>query len=196
MPRESGRPLTPPFDDKRSLSRAIWLPCQMPTRVPTPVRNVSMTPVPPDNLPDGIRAVAIPKRKPASERHRLQNRKDNPMPFFGLEPFDTAEATYVWTGLGQPGFFHVTVKGNARKFSFGFQLKRDPEFVGGLAIEVMGWTGPLALEGTVPYTVSATFNGTFLPEIVIIGANKTEVIKVKEVPFKSEEDVAKAFAAA
>jgi hypothetical protein len=26
------------------------------------------------------------------------------MPFFGLEPFDTAEAEYFWTGLGQPGF--------------------------------------------------------------------------------------------
>jgi hypothetical protein len=110
------------------------------------------------------------------------------MPFFGLEPFDTAEAIYVWTGLGQPGFFRLTVKGNARRFSFGFQLKRDPEFVGGLAIDVMGWTGPLA-EGTVPYAVTATFNGTFLPEIVVIGANKTEVVKVKEVPFTSDDAV-------
>ena len=114
------------------------------------------------------------------------------MPFFGNEPFDTAEVTYVWAGLRQPGFFRVTVTGHARKFSSGFQLKRDPEFVGGLAIDVMGWTGPLS-EGTTPYTVTGTFNGTFLPEIVVTGSNKTEVVRVKEVPFTTEEDVLKAF---
>ncbi len=117
------------------------------------------------------------------------------MAFFGLEPFDTATATYVWTGLGQPGFFRVTVKGHARKFSFGFQLQRDPHWVGGLKIDVMGWTGPLT-DGTVPYTVTHDFIGAYLKEIVVAGANKTEVIKVNEVPFKSEEDFAKHFEAA
>ena len=60
------------------------------------------------------------------------------MPFYGPEPFDTAEATYVWTGLGMPGFFRITVKGHARKFSSGFKIVQDPHWVGGLAFEVMG----------------------------------------------------------
>ncbi len=73
------------------------------------------------------------------------------MPFYGQEPFDTAEATYVWTGLGTPGFFSITVKGRARKFSSGFKIVRDPDWVGGLAFEVMGWTGPLEEGGsTIP----------------------------------------------
>jgi hypothetical protein len=119
------------------------------------------------------------------------------MPFYGLEPFDTAEAEYVWTGLRTPGFFRVSVKGHAQKFSFGFKLVRDPHWVGGLAIEVMGWTGPLAAPPTtVPYKVTDTFNGAHLSEIVIIGSNKREVIHVREVPFTSEEDVVKLFSAA
>jgi hypothetical protein len=112
--------------------------------------------------------------------------RSDAMPFFGLEPFDHADATYHWPAKGQPGFFRVTVRGNAQKFSFGFQLKRDSHFVGGLAIDVMGWTGPLTT-GTVPYTVTADFNGSFLREIVVIGTNKTEVIPVKEVEFTTEE---------
>jgi hypothetical protein len=108
------------------------------------------------------------------------------MPFFESEPFDTADAEYVWAGLGHPGYFRVTVKGNARKFSFGFQLKRDTHFVGGLAIDVMGWTGPLT-QGTVPYTVTADFNGTYLPEIVVVGSNKVELVHVREVLFESED---------
>ena len=119
------------------------------------------------------------------------------MPFYGPEPFDTAEAEYVWTGLRVPGFFRVTVKGHAPKFSFGFKLVRDPHWVGGLAIDVMGWTGPLAAPPTtVPYTVTDTFNGAHLPEIVIIGSNKREVVRVKEVPFTSEESVMKLFSPA
>ncbi len=117
------------------------------------------------------------------------------MPFFGLEPFDSAEASYVRAGPTHPGFFRVTVKGHARKFSFGFQLRRDPHWVGGLKIDVMGWTGPLS-EGTVPYTVTADFDGAYLREIVVAGSNKTEVIHVKEEPFKSEEDFMKHFQAA
>jgi hypothetical protein len=114
------------------------------------------------------------------------------MPFFGLEPFDTAEAKYFWTGLGIPGFFSVTVKGNAQKFSFGFQLRQDTHFVGGLAIQVMGWTGPLT-QGTTPYTVTGHFNGHFLPEIVVIGSNKTAVVRVTEVPFTSDDAFMKQF---
>ena len=54
----------------------------------------------------------------------------------------------------------------------------------------MGWTGPIT-DGTVPYTVTADFNGRYLPEIVVIGANKTEVVHVKEVPFRNEEEFMK-----
>ena len=119
------------------------------------------------------------------------------MPFYGPEPFDTAEATYVWTGLGTPGFFRITVKGHARKFSSGFKIVRDPHWVGGLAFEVTGWTGPLAEPpSTTPYTVTDTFRGTFHKEIVVIGSNKSEVVKVKEVPFTSDEDVHKALSVA
>jgi hypothetical protein len=113
------------------------------------------------------------------------------MPFYQLEPFDSAEATYVWTGLRTPGFFSVQVKGHAHKFTSGIKLVRDTEFVGGLAIKVMGWTGPLTT-GTTPYTVSGTFNGSYLPEIVVIGANKTELVLVKEIPFINEEEYVKA----
>jgi hypothetical protein len=96
-----------------------------------------------------------------------------------------------------PDFSALTVRGQAKKFSFGFQLRRDPHFVGGLAIEVMGWTGPLIVPpATTPYTVTGHFNGSFLPEIVVIGSNKTEVVRVREVPFTTEEAVAKQFSSA
>jgi hypothetical protein len=112
------------------------------------------------------------------------------MGFYGPEPFDTAQATYVWTGLGSPGFFSVTVEGHAPNFTSGITLIRDPEWVGGLAIKVMGWTGPLG-KGTKPYTVRGSFPGTFLKEIVVIGSNKHEVVKVKEIPFTTDEAFAK-----
>jgi hypothetical protein len=108
------------------------------------------------------------------------------MGFYGPEPFDSAEATYVWTGLGTPGFFSVTVKGHAPNFTAGIQLVRDPHFVGGLAIQVMGWTGPVS-PGTTPYTVHGTFNGLHLAKILIVGANKRELIEVKEIPYTSDE---------
>ncbi len=108
------------------------------------------------------------------------------MPFFQSEPFDTAQAKYFWAGPGLPGFFRVTVRGHARNFSFGFQLRRDPHFVSGLAVDVMGWTGPLA-HGTTPYTVTADFTGGYLPDIIVIGANKTEIVHVEEIAFESEE---------
>ena len=112
------------------------------------------------------------------------------MGFYGPEPFDSAEATYVWTGLGTPGFFSVTVKGHAPNFTGNIQLVRDPHFVGGLAIDVMGWTGPLG-QGTTPYTVRHSFNGLYLPKIVIVGQNKRELIEVKEIPFTNDEDYVK-----
>lgn len=80
----------------------------------------------------------------------------------------------------------MTVRGHARNFSFGYQLKRDPHLVSGLAIEVMGWTGPLA-HGTTPYTVTADFTGGYWPNVVVVGANKTEIVHLEEVAFESEE---------
>ena len=108
------------------------------------------------------------------------------MPFFGLEPFDTAKASYVWMGLGAPGAFFVEVSGHAPKFTSHIELLRDKHFVGGLKIDVMGWTGPLA-QGTTPYTKNASFPGIFIPKIVIHGGNKTLVIDVKEIPEKEAD---------
>ncbi|MEW6392467.1 MAG: hypothetical protein AB1542_18930 [Pseudomonadota bacterium] len=116
------------------------------------------------------------------------------MGFYGPEPFDTAEATYVWTGLRTPGFFSVTVKGNAPNFTTGIKLVRDAHFVGGLAIDVMGWTGPLG-KGTTSYTVHGTFNGMYLPKILIVGSNQRLLIDVKEIPFTSEDDYVKQLSA-
>lgn len=117
------------------------------------------------------------------------------MGFYGSEPFDSAEATYVWTGLGEPGFFHVTVKGHAPNYTTGMQLVRDPHFVGGVAIDVMGWTGPRG-EGSTPYTVQGSFPGMYLPEIVIVGSNKRARIHVKEIPYTTDDAYVKATATA
>ena len=103
------------------------------------------------------------------------------MGFYGPEPFNTAKATYVWTGLGGPGFFLVEVEGDAPNYTTGITLVRDPHFVGGLKIDVMGWTGPLG-QGTTPYEVHGSFPGSYLPKIVVSGSNKTIVIDVKEIP--------------
>jgi hypothetical protein len=119
------------------------------------------------------------------------------MPFFEREPFTHAEATYVWAGANQPGFFQVTVQGDAPKVSFGFQLKQDINFAGGLTVEVMGWTGPLIEPpATTPCSVTGRFNGTFLKEVVVIGSNKIEVVSVKEVPFTTDDEFTKLFSAA
>ena len=117
------------------------------------------------------------------------------MGFYGPEPFDTAEATYVWTGLREPGFFSVNVKGHAPNFTSGIQLVRDPHFVGGLAIDVMGWTGPLC-QGTTPYAVHGVFGGFYLPKILIVGQNKRLLIDVKEIPFTTDEAYVKHLTAA
>jgi hypothetical protein len=112
------------------------------------------------------------------------------MGFYGPEPFDTAQATYVWTGQGKPGFFSVTVEGHAPNFTSGIKLVRDAQWVGGIAIQVMGWTGPLG-KGTKPYKVQGSFPGSFHKEIVVIGSNKHEIVQVKEIPFTSDEEFAK-----
>jgi hypothetical protein len=112
------------------------------------------------------------------------------MGFYGTEPFDTAIAIHV-TGLDGIGFFIVTVNGNARNFTTGITLVRDPDWVGGLAIKVMGWTGPLG-QGTSPYIKAGVFPGPYLKNIVVIGSNKTEIVPVKEIPFTTEEAYMKA----
>lgn len=117
------------------------------------------------------------------------------MGFYQEQPFDIAEATYVWTGLGAPGFFSVEVTGHARNYTSGITLVRDPEFVGGLAIKVMGWTGPLG-QGTTPYKVTGRFVGACLKTIVVIGANKTEIVPVREIPFTTDEAYLKTSGAA
>jgi hypothetical protein len=109
------------------------------------------------------------------------------MGFYGSEPFDTAEATYVWTGLRGPGFFYVTVSGQAPNFTTGIQLVRDPQWVGGLKVDVMGWTGPRG-EGTTAYTVTGHFPGQFSNTIVVSGSNQTLVVDVNEIPHDQAED--------
>ncbi len=116
------------------------------------------------------------------------------MGFHGLEPFETAKASYIWTGLEEPGFFHIEVAGHAPKFSYGFQLVRDTHFVGGLKIDVMGWTGPLS-KGTTPYQVSGTFPGEFRKEIVVAGSDGSKLVKVSEVPHSDVEKWLKSKAA-
>lgn len=103
------------------------------------------------------------------------------MGFYGSEPFTTATATYLWMGLKSPGVFVVEVSGDAPNYSYAFDLVRDSHWVGGLKINVMGWTGPLG-EGTTPYTVHGTFPGEFVPKIVVSGSNGQKVIAVKEIP--------------
>ena len=108
------------------------------------------------------------------------------MGFYGSEPFETATATYLWMGVNGPGAFHVEVEGNAPNYTSGIQLVRDQHWVGGLKIDVMGWTGPRG-EGTTPYKVSGTFPGEFRPKIVVSGSNGDKVIDVKEIPHEQLE---------
>jgi hypothetical protein len=102
------------------------------------------------------------------------------MGFYGPEPFNTAKAYYLWTGLGEPGHFSVVVQGDAPNFTSGIQLVRDQHFVCGLKVDVMGWTGPLG-PGSRPYLVHGTFPGQFVKEIVVAGANKTMVVQVEQI---------------
>ncbi|QIL41948.1 hypothetical protein G7074_23375 [Pedobacter sp. HDW13] len=105
------------------------------------------------------------------------------MGFYSTEPVNPAKTTvtYLWTGLRTPGIFIVEVQGDAPNYSYGFTLTRDPQFVGGLKINSMGWTGPLA-SGTSPYISRGSFPGHFQNQIVISGSNGDFLIPVKEVP--------------
>lgn len=105
------------------------------------------------------------------------------MGFYQLQPVNSKEttATYLWTGLGTPGVFVLEVKGVAQQFTSGFDLVRDKEFVGGLKVNSMGWTGPLSGKPQ-PYTSKGSFPGQFRDTIFITGSNGTFPIKVKEVP--------------
>jgi hypothetical protein len=116
------------------------------------------------------------------------------MGFYGLEPFDEAKATYVWTGIGGPGFFAVEVKGAAPNYTYGIQLVRDLHWVGGLKVDVMGWTGPLG-EGKTPYTVYGSFPGEYRDAIVVHGSNGSRVIKVGQIPQEQAEDYMKSLGA-
>jgi hypothetical protein len=108
------------------------------------------------------------------------------MGFFGPEPVTSATATYVWTGLREPGFFLISASGDAPNYTTGIQLTRDPHFVGGLRVEVNGWTGPLGA-GTKPYTVHGTFPGMFVPKVIVAGSNQTLVVDVQEIPHDKAE---------
>jgi len=108
------------------------------------------------------------------------------MGFYQAEPCTSAQAVYVWTGLNEPGHFVVEVECEVRNYTSGIQLVRDPQFVGGLKVDVMGWTGPLG-PGTRPYKVSGTFSGMYVPNIIVACANDTHVVPVKEIPHDEAE---------
>ena len=114
------------------------------------------------------------------------------MGFYGKEPVNAGKttATYLWTGLRTPGIFIIEVEGDAPNYSYGFSLVRDPHFVGGLKIDAMGWTGPVA-EGTTPYKVHGSFPGQFTPKIVISGSNGDFIVDVKEIPSENVDDYVK-----
>lgn len=105
------------------------------------------------------------------------------MGFYASQPVDPAKTTvtYLWTGLRTPGVFIVEVQGDAPNYSYGFTLNRDPNFVGGLKINSMGWTGPLG-KGSTPYVSKGSFPGQFQDQIVISGSNGDFLIAVKEIP--------------
>ena len=114
------------------------------------------------------------------------------MGFYSKEPVNPAKttATYLWTGLRTPGIFIVNVEGDAPNFSYAFTLVRDPHFVGGLKINVMGWTGPLG-KGTTPFKAHGSFNGGYLPEIIVSGSNGDFPIKVTEIAHDKVDDYMK-----
>ncbi len=119
------------------------------------------------------------------------------MGFYASQPVDPAKTTvtYLWTGLRTPGIFIVEVQGDAPNYSYGFTLTRDPQFVGGLKIDSMGWTGPLA-QGTTPYTSKGSFPGQFQPEIVVAGSNGSFLISVQEIPHDQVDEYIKSRAQA
>ncbi len=113
------------------------------------------------------------------------------MGFYQLEPCSKASAVYVWMGLNSPGAFFVEVEGEAPNYTSGIQLVRDSHFVGGLKVDVMGWTGPIG-EGSTPYKVHGTFPGEFRNEIIVSCANGDHVVKVEQIPKSETEKYLKA----
>ncbi len=118
------------------------------------------------------------------------------MGFYGKEPVtpEKCSVIYLWTGLRTPGIFIVSVEGDAPNYSTGFSLVRDAHFVGGLKIDVMGWTGPLG-KGTTPYKVKHSFEGEYQPKVVISASNGNFVVDVKEIPHDQVDDYIKSKAA-
>ncbi len=108
------------------------------------------------------------------------------MGFYGCEPFDSATAMYHQLGPEGPGVFYVEVEGQAPNFTSGITLVRDQHFVGGLKIDVMGWTGPRA-EGTTHYKVNGSFPGQYMKEIIVSGCNKTIPVTVQPIPADETE---------
>ena len=119
--------------------------------------------------------------------------KDNPCPSFSLNLL-----TPRMPGISGPARGNRDSSGSpraaTREISASDSRRRDQHFVSGLAVDVMGWTGPLA-QGATPYTVAADFVGRYASEIVVVGANKTEVVHVEEVAFESEEGFMRAHTA-
>ena len=118
------------------------------------------------------------------------------MPFFQSEPVEKASAVFVWTGPGEPGFFAVEAEGNAPKFTSGVQLVRDPQWIGGLKVDVMGWTGPLVAGQTQSYKVTGRFAGEYAPKIIVAGSNKIIVVEVEQLPQAESDAYVKAAAEA
>ncbi|MEY9880544.1 hypothetical protein ABIA43_002078 [Bradyrhizobium sp. USDA 328] len=59
------------------------------------------------------------------------------------------------------------------------ELVRDPHWVGGVKIDVMGWTGPLGDRST-PCSVKSSFPGHYAPQIVVSGSNGTRLIPAEK----------------
>jgi hypothetical protein len=103
------------------------------------------------------------------------------MGFYGPEPWTEAHAYYIWTDVDEAGHFIVDVEGKTSEYASGLQLVRDANFVGGLKVVVMGWTG-WPSGGRRPYRVSGTFPGMFSPRIVVACKNHSHAINVEEIP--------------
>lgn len=115
------------------------------------------------------------------------------MGFYQKQPVDGKKlsAVYLWRGLDIPGLLTITAEGEAPNYTSGIQLERDPRFVGGLTVDVMGWTGPLG-KGTAPYRVQRSFPSVYYPVVFVSGSNGTFKVAVREIPFEEVDDYVKA----
>jgi hypothetical protein len=99
--------------------------------------------------------------------------------------FESATATYAWTGIREAGHFVVQVDGVTTVWAMP-HLARDGHFVGGLEVDVLAWPlGAAASEADSSdgqaRTLTGVFAGGFLPTIIVHGANKSEPVKVTEI---------------